>query len=547
VTRLALLAVLLAGCRGKPAARHDAVPPPPPRDAGVNADATADALVAKAVRVEHAVWSFVDNRASAHRGVAGELVVDGRGASFARYTRLDLTRWKLGGMIGNERAAVLDRFANLEVPIIPEQPTPTQVTARVFVADKAPLDLRVNGRRGPRVALEPGWQTVAVAIPRGAVHAGENVVALTAPKLLGLQWLRVGATHPLADEDPLAAAVWDGDGDAVELASGASLTWYVTLPEGAHVVADVAAPCSVEVGARATDASYAGGLLGGGEDRVDLSAMGGKTVRLSLTARDCPRARIEHARVTIHGEAPRLLPPSAPPRHVLLWHVRTLQGEAALDELARASVVFKQFLWAEPSEPIFTATLRATVDEMLAYLATHRDKPVVMYADTTASAAPELGRVIAQLKSWGIWDQTLLLVAAEDVLVVHDPARFPPGTLVDEGCDASDLVPTIRNALGQPASGFSLMPLAQGEGRGWPRPSFVGDQTSQVMRIGRYVLTVAASGQVSGELGPIERRLVTDAFSLFAPLRAQWSKATWGVVTNVSRAGARALDVASLP
>ena len=103
----------------------------------------------------------------------------------------------------------------------------------------------------------------------------------------------------------------------------------------------------------------------------------------------------------------------------------------------------------------------------------------------------QLGRLVAQLKSWGIWDQTMLIVTAdhgeelfEDMrcghggslrdslvrvpLLIHDPARFPGGTIVDEGAEGVDLLPTMLDALGAPASdaaqGESLEPLAQGVG-----------------------------------------------------------------------------------
>ena len=47
--------------------------------------------------------------------------------------------------------------------------------------------------------------------------------------------------------------------------------------------------------------TLAAGLLGADVKRVDLSASAGKVVRLALTARDCPRARIAHAAITLHG------------------------------------------------------------------------------------------------------------------------------------------------------------------------------------------------------------------------------------------------------
>ena len=256
----ALVIALLSGCKGKPA-KHDRLPAP--GDAGVvAADAVVDAAAAaKPARPEHAVWNLVDNRHTAHRSVDGELVVDARTVSFARFTRFGMPepQWQLGATVGGERAALANKLASLEIPIIPEQAAPTQLTLRVHAEeDKQVLEVRVNGRKPPkqgRVPLEAGWQTIAIPVEPGAVAAGENVIGLQtsgrSKHKVGLSWLRAGTTHPSADQDPLAVATFDATGDAIELAEHASLTWYVTVPEGAHLVAEVAAPCLVEVGAYA--------------------------------------------------------------------------------------------------------------------------------------------------------------------------------------------------------------------------------------------------------------------------------------------------------
>ena len=46
---------------------------------------------------------------------------------------------------------------------------------------------------------------------------------------------------------------------------------------------------------------------------------------------------------------------------------------------------------------------------------------------------------------------------------------------------------------------------------------------------------------------PVERRMLTDNLGLFLALRAQWNKSVWGSVTNVTTAGAAALDEATTP
>jgi arylsulfatase A-like enzyme len=201
----------------------------------------------------------------------------------------------------------------------------------------------------------------------------------------------------------------------------------------------------------------------------------------------------------------------------------------------------------------------------------------------------QVGRLVEKLKSWGIWDQTMLMITAdhgeelfEDVrcghggslrdslvrvpLLVHDPARFPGGTVVDEGTEAVDLLPTMLSALGRPQfdaeQGTPLEPLAQGLGKSWPTPSYASMyEYAHAMRIGRWKARVARSGvpllgdmvEDPGETKdvaaahPVERRMLTDDLGLFLALRAVWRKQLWGPVNAMTIAGAAALDEATTP
>jgi len=750
--RLLWLGLLAAACSGKKRAHDDAGAPPKRVDAAVRA---ADAAIAMTPppRVEHAAWNLVDNRHAAHRAVAGELVVDAGDIGFARYTRfgMPVPHWHLGKIVDGERAAIADKLASLEVPLpVAAKAAAMQITMRVHVAAKGSVAVRVNGRRGgaqATVALDPGWQVIAVPVAPGGFGVGENQLVLETRgggRGLALAWLRIGATSPRADEDPRAAATFDAAGDALELAQNAELAWYVTIPDGANLVADVAAPCRVEVAARAGDDSLTAGLLGAESRRVDLSASAGKVVRLSLTARDCPRARIAHAAITLHGPEPAPLPTAEPPRYVILWVMDALRADKIpiftpgaraqtpnLDELAKSSTVFRQYyvqgnesqtshssIWTslypavhgvrlagalpvnslldkrfatiatELSAAGFYTTActgngyvdeedgyahgfqefrnmmhetgvendailgKQIVDAALGQLGKHRDQPTYLFMGTIDTHGPwiarkpwidiyspgpyrgpfqefgtakdlgirpgamgcsiipppddverlraiydsaisyqdeQVGRLVAQLKAWGIWDQTMLIVTAdhgeelfEDTrcghggslrdsllrvpLLVHDPARFPGGTIVDEGAEAVDLLPTILAALGRPAlaaaQGDALEPLAEGVGRGWARPSYASMyEYAHALRIGRWKARVGYGGvplvdDVVADPGetkdlaadhPIERRMLTDNLGLFLALRWRWKKAAWGVTTDVTAAGAAALDAAETP
>ncbi len=702
MTRALVALVLFAtACSTKHRASSDAARPIDAR-VTIAGDAAVDAgLVATPARVEHAAWSFVDNRHAAHRAIAGELVVDAGDVGFARYTRfgLPVPRWHLGQTVDGVRAAIADRFASLEVPLpVAAHAAALQLTLRVHADAKQSLRIRIDGRKAGTVVLEPGWQVVAVPAAKGSFRVGENQLVLETvggkPARLALAWLRIGATHPVASDDPLAAAGFDAKTDSIDLAQDAEVAWYVTIPDGANLVADVAPPCHIDVAARAGDDSLVGGRLDADHHRVDLSASAGKVVRLALIARDCPRVRITHAAITLHEPAPAPLPKAESPRFVIAWVMDGLRADRAahartpnLDELAKSSTSFRQ-LYAQSNEsqaslasvwtslyPVahgvrlagesprisldqqfatiateldaagfgsYAASARGGIDDAdgfargfgevrrldarttigqqvvdaaLALLAKHRDGPAYVFVGTTdndkavASCKPgddpdklrafydsattyadqQLGRLVAQLRAWGIWDQTMLIVTAdhgdellEDTrcghavslrdslvhvpLVVHDPARFPVGMIVDEGVEAIDLLPTILAAVGRPAlasaQGDALEALAQGIGRGWPRPSFAAmDEYAFAMRIGRWKARVGQTGvplvddvvadpDETKDLAashPVERRMLTDNLGLFLALRARWQKSTWGVTTNVTAAGAAALDQVSAP
>jgi arylsulfatase A-like enzyme len=696
------------------------------------------------------VFQLVDNRHAAHRTSGGELVLDAADIGFSRYTRFSMPapRWRLGQDVEGVRAAVADRLAALEVPLSEDQAAAiTFVTARVHGSDKQRLTLKVNGRKPGKeatVELVAGWITVSIPVARGYFGSGENQIVIETSGGSGnaaFAWLRFGSS--IDNRDPRADAEFDPAGETVSLARNAALTWYVTVPDGAHFVASVAAPCRVELRARNSDGSFAGGLLGPDTPRVDLSAMAGRVVALTLTARECKRAQIRAPRITLHGPAPQPLPPAEPPRYVVLWVMDALRADKVpifnpgaraqtpnLLELAKTSTVFRQFyvqgnesqtshssMWTglypavhgvrlagvggawrigpqfevlakDVAEAHYT-TLAVTgngyvnedggyargfsefrnmmretgvengvifgekiVNAALQKLDRHRRDPTYLFLGTIDTHGPwiarkpwieiyspgpyhgpfqdygtakdlgfkagsmgcsiipppadierlraiydsavsyhdvQVGRLVKQLQSWGIWDQTMLIITADHgeelfedgrcghggslrdsltrvPLLIHDPARFPPDVVVDEGVEGVDVMPTVLAAIGAPASdapqGAPLESLAQGIGRGWPRPSYASQyEYAHAMRIGRWKIRIGPRGTpLIGDMAadpgetrdagldhPVERRMLTDNLGLFLAIRTQWRKAEWGVVTSVTPAGAAALDAASTP
>jgi arylsulfatase A-like enzyme len=136
-------------------------------------------------------------------------------------------------------------------------------------------------------------------------------------------------------------------------------------------------------------------------------------------------------------------------------------------------------------------------------------------------------------------------------LMIYYPPLFPAG-MVEEGVESIDLLPTIADALGvkppESAQGESLIPIAQGVGRGYPRPATSSQyELAHSMRLGRYKIWVGGSGDTRfhdvvadpleekdlSKERPYERRFVTDAMGLWMANQSKWKKTRWGVASNL--------------
>jgi hypothetical protein len=76
------------------------------------------------------------------------------------------------------------------------------------------------------------------------------------------------------------------------------------------------------------------------------------------------------------------------------------------------------------------------------------------------------------------------------------------------------------------------------------------------MRLGRWKIVVNVRGEVEifdlqddpyenkdrSVTHPVEQRMLADHLGLFLATRQRWRKASWGVVSNLTAEGARALD-----
>lgn len=395
----------LGACGGEsapqPAAQQDAAPlaakdasPGTAKDAAwVAADAAArpplpPAPPAIPARVERVVWRAIDNRAMAHRSVGEDVALDAGDHGFGRFTRYGIPaqRWELAQLVDGEAAAVADPLAALELPLTAEQARATLVTMRLHASAPAQIAMKFNGRKARRKPIEllPGWQNVAQELPRGWLVAGPNQITLEHGPLgkrgrgrsrsrdelqVALAWVRAGTSRNFTT--PLPAARFRPAERRLELEAGSAVAWYVTLPEGGHLRAKLAAPCHVEVRATTSDGSFAGGRMIGGEEesRVDLSSFAGRAVRLELRAVSpdpdehggagrprCEVAQLEEPVITVHGAEVEKPAAGKPPRLVVLWVLDATRADRIpiftpgaavqtpnLEELAKTSAVFRQY------------------------------------------------------------------------------------------------------------------------------------------------------------------------------------------------------------
>jgi len=185
-----------------------------------------------------------------------------------------------------------------------------------------------------------------------------------------------------------------------------------------------------------------------------------------------------------------------------------------------------------------------------------------------------LGKLVTQLETWGIWDQTMLIVTADHgdelwedgrfghggsaretlahvPLLIHYPKMFPAAKIAS-GTDGVDIVPTVADALGVAHDpewqGMSLVPAANGQ-TGYPMLSFQSRyELGHAGRIGHWKATLMAAGDPkiynlakdkaeqkdlfgSAHIGT---RVLLDPLWIFRQWNAEWKKSQWGNAAAVS-------------
>ena len=197
--------------------------------------------------------------------------------------------------------------------------------------------------------------------------------------------------------------------------------------------------------------------------------------------------------------------------------------------------------------------------------------------DSNVSYQDDLvGKLVAQLKTWGVYDDTMIIITADHgdeqwedgrvghggserdsllhvPLLIHYPAMFPAAK-VTEGTESIDITPTLADALGVPQDpewqGMSLVPLANGQG-GYPLMSTSSQyENMHAGRIGHWKIKLVGGamphlydmakdpeerhdlwGSPAAEVGA---RLLSDPMWMLRNWNTEWKKAQWGNAADVS-------------
>ncbi|HWM87582.1 MAG TPA: sulfatase, partial [Kofleriaceae bacterium] len=202
------------------------------------------------------------------------------------------------------------------------------------------------------VELAAGWSTAELAVPPGALVAGENEIILFAGKApLDVAWIQVGG-KPAGDEAP---AFYDPGTRSLLLPDGGGIAWYVTVPERGLVAGDLDdGACQVTVRVTPEGGAPIEGKLVGRGSAVDVGKLAGQVARLDLVAGGCPTARMAGAALRVPGKAPEVAR-RARPKNVVLWIMDSLRADRirsivenarpetpTLDKMLTNSAVFTQ-------------------------------------------------------------------------------------------------------------------------------------------------------------------------------------------------------------
>ena len=298
---------------------------------------------------EHAVYSLVDNRLSAHVQRAGGIVLVGGSAGFVKYLRYGKSKlpWKIQQTRDGEKVAVMGgKTSGLNIPLTAAQAkgTPT-LRMRVHNGNGRALTVRVNGQQKKEITkqMTAGWSTVEIEMPDGLLREGENHVLIFTGKgePMALSWLQLGGQpYATAGENARAPAFYDSARKGLVVSEGGGVTFYVMTPEKGIVTGDIVdSSCpGIEVKATAQNGQSVTGQLVGTGAGVSLSKLAGQPIRLELTgAKGCSTAALANAALVVPGKAAEVKRGKAP-KYVVFWIMDSLRADrvSAFNPKARA-------------------------------------------------------------------------------------------------------------------------------------------------------------------------------------------------------------------
>jgi arylsulfatase A-like enzyme len=366
-----------------------------------------------AALASHTAFDLLDNRTLAHVRVRGGLGIAMGAPGFAKYARFgrSLAGWSRAETVDGRGVAWAAAQAVLEVPLAQAGDA---VYVRLRSAGRQSLRIGSGGKSSAAVPVLPGWQTVKVPMPAGALHAGENELKLTfgagGKKAAAVDWVQVGGEEPPPD----ASAPTAGDAQGLVL----PVDFYAFLPAGARLEGTPPVGASCKLQARVTPEG--GASVVAGELPLELGGAAGHVARIELSG--CARAA--RAMLAVPGPAP-VVTRTQPPRNVLVWltdntradrltiyNPKTRVQTPTLTELAKTSTVFRAYSQGNESRVSHASlwtSLYPLLHGMIPATAVLRQELVTM-AEALRPSGRWLGGVSANgfiSKRWGFaqgWD-----------------------------------------------------------------------------------------------------------------------------------------------
>jgi arylsulfatase A-like enzyme len=423
----------LAACGGKDKETAEAAPAPGATPAVGTKPPAKPPTKAPSRGPEHAVYSLVDNRLSAHLIRNGGLLVPGGSAGFAKYVRFgNVMRggkrtWDLRQQEGAVKVArMTGKSGTVFVPLTAAQAGRNTLRIRAFTKETGAVSIRVNENKDLNSQLTEGWSTVEITVPPGQLKEGENSIAIfTKSSGTSVAWLQVGAQTAVGEDG--AAKFFEAGSKSLVIPKDGAMSWFVAVPDKAKLTADLAdGACTINVVATSEDGATLEGKLSGIGSAVDLATLAGKAARLDLETAGCAETQLANAQIVVPGAAPTVKR-ADPPKHIVFIIMDSLRADRVrvFNPKARAEVPNWEKL-AETSSVFLTHYVQGNESQVShaamwssAYLAKHKASEMKDKLDakffTIDEVAKKAGKYVAGVSAngyirpergfGGSWDQ----------------------------------------------------------------------------------------------------------------------------------------------